>query len=204
MSVPDEGYIKYTCRFTEADLPVQVPEILLACRDQLYDMQCIGMYPDGIGYGNISMRIGESQQFIISGTQTGNKYPIQPADFCLVTDVMLAENTVVGTGRIQPSSESMTHAACYLADPNIQVVLHIHHAGMWHYYKYKCPTVSDQIAYGTPEMATAVMSLIACGQPSGCIIAAGHTDGIFIYGNTPQDAMQLCLQLFYNWSANNG
>lgn len=204
MSIHDEGYIKFTCRFTERDLPVPVPDILLAYRDQLYSMQLIGMYPDGIGYGNISMRTGDGIQFLITGTQTGNKYPIQTSDFCLVTEVDIDKNTVHGTGNIQASSETMTHAACYMANVHVHMVMHIHHAGMWQYYLNKLPTVSDQITYGTPEMARAVMSLLRQHQTSGCIITAGHAEGLFIYGNTPQDAMQLCQQLFYNWSANNG
>lgn len=204
MTLPDEGYIKYTGHFTDADLPIPVPATLLTFRDQLHDVQLIGIYPDGIGYGNISMRSGEGSQFIISGTRTGGIYPIKPEDFCLVTEVDIDRNIVYATGRVEASSESMTHAACYLANPEIQMVIHIHHPGMWHMYMHQHPTVAETITYGTPEMAFALMQLTQNTSTLGCIIAAGHTDGIFIYGPSPEVTMHYCLDLYHNWSANKG
>ncbi len=55
MTRDEKGYIQFHCDWTPAELPV-VPAALLDCRERLHRLGLIGVYPDGIGFGNISTR----------------------------------------------------------------------------------------------------------------------------------------------------
>ena len=66
----DEGYIKFNCKLIPTnDIPLKKVAVLNVYRDSMYKKGMIGVYPDGIGYGNISMRYSENK-FLISGTGT--------------------------------------------------------------------------------------------------------------------------------------
>ena len=69
----DEGVVKYRCDWEEAD-PVAAQNIadLMHWRDRLHAWGLIGVYENGIGFGNVSVRLGNSCQFVISGTQTAH------------------------------------------------------------------------------------------------------------------------------------
>ena len=68
----DEGYIKYQCHWRESSAIVEADITELnRWRSKLYQLNLIGEYDNGIGFGNISTRLGSSQQLIISGTKTG-------------------------------------------------------------------------------------------------------------------------------------
>ena len=71
----DEGYIKYDIEWTPGPAAfVAAARALDAWRRPLFDAGLIGVYEDlGIGYGNLSIRCGEPGQFLISGTQTGER-----------------------------------------------------------------------------------------------------------------------------------
>jgi len=100
----DEGYIKFNCQWIKEPLSFKIPEQLLFWRDKMYELKQIGYYPElKIGYGNISIKT--EQGILISGTQTGNIYPIQPEHFTLVIDYNLEQNMVVCQGLIKASSE---------------------------------------------------------------------------------------------------
>ena len=194
----DEGYIKFRCNWIEEDYihPEQILE-LNQWRQQLYDHGLIGMYADGIGYGNISMRV-DQQTFIISGSATGGMKQLGAAEFAIVTDCEIDRNTITCRGRILASSESMTHAAIYACSPEINAVLHVHHREMWLHGLSTWPSTSAQIAYGTPEMARAVQEL--CQTPAlqqqKIMAMAGHEDGIVCFGKTLEEAGMLMLDQF--------
>lgn len=203
MSVHDEGYVKFTNAHQFAAIPVEVPEVLINMRNMLHRGSLIGMYADGIGYGNISMRV-DAHRFLISGTQTGAMFPANAEHFCLVTDARISENKVSSIGPVAASSESMTHAACYAAASEIQMVIHVHHAGMWQYFLHQAPTIAEDIPYGTPAMAEALFAHVCALGSTGCAYTAGHTDGIFFFATTPENAMQLTEAHYAIWSANKG
>ena len=66
--------------------------------------------------------------FIITGSQTSGIKPddVNKTHFALVNDYDISRNKLYGYGPIKPSSESMTDAALYECDKNIQCVVHIH------------------------------------------------------------------------------
>ena len=68
-----DGYVKFHCHLTSEmiTIPSELFIPLNNWRNELWMKCLIGAYPDGIGYGNISVRVPESDQFYISGTSTG-------------------------------------------------------------------------------------------------------------------------------------
>lgn len=78
----DEGYIKFSYAH-EAGPPPSHPQLhdLMRIRDDLHEWELIGVLPDGIGYGNISTRIPDSNRFLVTGSGTGFKFPIEPIHF---------------------------------------------------------------------------------------------------------------------------
>ena len=67
----DEGYIKYQCHWQ--NIPAIASEEIIELnnwRDRLYQLNLIGEYDNGIGFGNLSKRLPNSRELIISGTQT--------------------------------------------------------------------------------------------------------------------------------------
>jgi ribulose-5-phosphate 4-epimerase/fuculose-1-phosphate aldolase len=187
----DEGYIKYCCNWTKNNCihPHQITE-LNKWRQQLYENGLIGMYADGIGYGNISER-GNEKSFIISGSATGGLQIIDASHYARVTSFNLQENTLSCEGLTIASSESLTHAALYAIDPSVQSVVHVHHHEGWLKGLHRLPTTPAEIAYGTPEMAAAVQSCYSqYKHTSKLIFMAGHEDGIISVGQSPEEAVK--------------
>ena len=123
----DEGYIKYHCQWIEeSPQPLENLADLNQWRDQCYQLGLIGQYENGIGFGNLSIRQGKSNNFIISGTQTGGLSQLTEQHYTVVTDYNWSQNTVICQGPIKASSEALTHAAIYEANPQINGVIHIH------------------------------------------------------------------------------
>lgn len=191
----DEGYIKF-----QADWQQTAPfapaswKALAFWRQRLYAHHWIGVYPDGIGFGNISYRerVGQVCPFIITGSKTGAHPLLTEQDFSRVVDWSASHNTVRCEGPIVASSESMSHAAIYEQLPGAQVVMHIHSADLWSRYLHRLPTTPESVTYGTPEMVVAVQELLKThGNPAaGVIVMAGHEEGLFAYGENYQAAYQ--------------
>ncbi len=185
MSLRDEGVVKYHAIHHLGPTPIHpLLTKLDQVRTRLYELELIGVYPDGIGYGNVSIR--DKNGCIISGTNTGAIKILGNEGYCYVRSFDLQTNTVVTEGPIQASSESMTHCAIYQANPLVQCVLHIHNHKLWqqlldqHY-----PSTLASIAYGTPKMAQAMASLVhQLVSPANLLVMAGHEEGIVAYGPT--------------------
>ena len=73
------------------------------------------------------------------GTQTGALQALGREHFTRVTEVSFEENFVKAKGRIAPSSEALSHAACYLALPSINFVAHVHHYEVWNSLLARAP-----------------------------------------------------------------
>ena len=67
----DEGYVKYVAERRDGIVPhsAQLDELNQA-RTALFDLGLIGVYPDGVGYGNLSFR-NSGNQFVITASATG-------------------------------------------------------------------------------------------------------------------------------------
>lgn len=194
MTARDEGVIKFNCHWTQTNpLPSSKLKSLIDCRNQLFKLGLIGVYPDGIGYGNISQLDHAKNQFVISGTQTGHFAQAMPEHFALVTNYNIKENFIVCEGPIKASSESLTHAMIYETFPDVTAVIHIHSAEHWKRLMHQVPTTGVAIPYGTPKMAEEIKRLAKESDlpQSQILVMAGHEDGIITFGSTLDQAFQV-------------
>src|SRR5690349_24809982 len=100
----DEGYIKFNCNWIASnDIPLDKVAALNVWRDIMYAKGLIGMYPDGIGFGNISMRC-DAKTFLISGSATGGLATLTKAHYALVTEYNLSTNSLTCAGPLKASS----------------------------------------------------------------------------------------------------
>ncbi|TDI72422.1 MAG: class II aldolase/adducin family protein [Bacteroidetes bacterium] len=192
----DEGTIKFDCEWIDGPAPEwHKIHTLNEWRQLMYDVGLIGAYDDGIGFGNISIRDTPAHEFIITGSTTGNLRTLRPEHFTRVLEHDFDLNRVLCRGPIEASSESLTHAAFYVASRSINAVIHIHHKELWQKYLDRLPTTSPEITYGTPEMAHEVLRLLKQGpRPSKqLVIMGGHDEGVMAYGNSLGHAASILL-----------
>ena len=90
----DEGYIKFKANWTKTT-PIEADKIanLNHWRQEMYRLNLIGAYENGIGFGNISERIKSGNQFYISGSKTGNFDSLDARHYAIVTAVNINQNT---------------------------------------------------------------------------------------------------------------
>ncbi len=194
----EKGYIKFNCHWLK-DKPVDTKwiEQLNIWRDKLYHLKLVGAYPNGIGFGNISTRL-KGKQFLITGSATGNNQHLTNKHYTRVTSYNFAENTLTCKGPIQASSESLTHAAVYEADKEINAVIHIHSKNLWNKLLQVIPTTSPSVEYGTPQMAMEIQRLFKETDLNSkkILVMAGHEEGIISFGKDLEEAGNLILSYF--------
>lgn len=195
----NEGYIKFQCNWTKEE--IRIPEetfvALEKYRSDLYQLGLIGMYPDGIGFGNISVK-NSSSSFYITGSATGQYPSLRMEHYAEVLSYDFAQNSLSCVGLTKASAESLTHAAVYEALPETAAVVHIHCLWLWEKLLNNYPTTSPEIEYGTPEMATAVQELAkdAATQADKIIVMGGHREGILAFGRTLEEATNEILKIY--------
>lgn len=185
-----EGVIKFKLHWTpEPPMPDEFISTLNKWRDILYKAELIGEDANGIGYGNISRRLDQNT-FIISGSGTGSLEKLTAEHYTKVTAFDLAGNTLLSSGPVQPSSESLTHAAVYETIPGCHAVFHIHHLALWETLLAKLPSTAKDIEYGTPAMAREMARLLKDPvlKTQGILGMGGHREGVISFGKDPDDA----------------
>lgn len=186
----DEGYIKFQVHWKEERLSEEKDfHALLEWRARMHSCGLIGVYPDGIGFGNISTRM-QGDRFVISGSATGALPELGCEHLSLVERVDVAHNEVFCRGPIVASSESMTHAMVYRALPWVSAVIHVHHRQMWDYWMHRLPTTPSEVSYGSPEMARSVLDLLKHmpRRRPGLLVMGGHEEGLIAYGGSHEEA----------------
>jgi ribulose-5-phosphate 4-epimerase/fuculose-1-phosphate aldolase len=191
-----EGYIKFNCNWLQEEFSFheEIYEELETARTKLYALELIGMYPDGIGFGNISVRSGESASFIITGSATGQFENLDQSHYELVTGYDFEKNTISCSGLTKASAESLTHAAIYESLSEVGAVVHVHCLWLWKKLLNDYPTTSAEIEYGTPEMAYAVGKL-ASEIKEKIIVMGGHREGILAFGSTLAEATSQIIKI---------
>ena len=91
----------------------------------MFNLGLIGAYPDGTGYGNISIRINYNS-FIITGTGTGKLNELNNKHYTRVDSYNFNANSIHCSGPIKASAESLTHAMIYECSPETKAVIHVH------------------------------------------------------------------------------
>lgn len=193
---PQEGIIKYQLSHTQKSIADKFSFLEInAWRSIIFRLGLIGQIPgkyNDCGFGNISQRLAtRSDQFIISGTQTGHLEHLNAEQYCLVVKAEAKKNQIHSCGLYQPSSESLTHAAVYAQDPEIQAIIHAHSPEIWHQTAaLNLPHTAADIPYGTAAMAVAVEHLFQSGhvRQSALFTMLGHEDGVIAFGKNVQDA----------------
>ncbi len=157
----------------------------------------IGVYSNGVGYGNISVR-AVANSFYISGTATGILPVLEKKHYALVTSWSFNQNSLKCTGILNASAESLSHAAIYESLPNVGAVIHIHHKGMWNKYLNSLLTTSTDVLYGTTEMAKEITNIVTISQPDqdSILVMGGHKEGIVAWGKTLDVAGEVILKYY--------
>ena len=90
-----EGVVKYTVRHVTARivLPPELPE-LLSWRRRLRELDLIGEDAQGLGYGNISIRLYSSPGFLITGSQSSGLIDVDQRHFAEVSVIDLDRNSL--------------------------------------------------------------------------------------------------------------
>lgn len=193
-----EGVIKYAFEHIRRPLAPSLDlSELLEWRNRLFARRLLGADDEGFGYGNISMRLFSSPRFVISGSQTSTLEQVDRRHFAEVASVNLDRNVLRCVGEMPASSEALTHAALYAADPEIRGVVHVHSRPIWDGWRDRLPTTCDDVEYGTPQMAYEVIRLHRRGplRHHGVIIMGGHPEGVIAFGASLAQAAREILDL---------
>ena len=196
-----DGYIKFKYEWDKKPFtfPREQFERVNYWRQKLFDMKLIGVYDDGIGYGNISIRIDETNNFIITGSATGRCKNLNRMHYSMVNYYDIDDNFVKCMGEIKASSESLTHAAVYQEAPSVNAIVHVHNKAMWDFYKNVKPTTSEEAPFGTPEIANEIRELVKKDEvlKDRLIVMGGHEDGLIAFGKDVEEAGQAMME-YYN------
>ena len=192
-----DGVIKFKCSFSREALADSFEsQELLAMRNILKSIGAIGVTSDGIGYGNISLRLTDNT-FLISGSGTGNVHILTLEGLSLVNDYSIETNSLSCSGLTKASSESLTHAAIYDNCKGAKCVIHLHNLALWEKLFDKYPTSNPAYEYGTPAIALEIGRLAGeSAQAEGIIIMGGHKEGILVFSHSATSAMNIVNDLY--------
>ncbi len=204
-----EGYVKFSIEMNEADPPQEgAIAPINEARTRLWRTGLIGIYPDGIGFGNVSVRapatsvagfsgVGPSS-FYVSGTATGAAEQLASRDFALVYGYDRNRNMVRCSGVVRASSESLSHGACYEANEKIAAVIHVHSRELFDFMQENSfPATSVNAENGTPEIAAEIFDLVTdVGEDSGIFFMGGHDEGVIAYGPDIASAEEILMEVY--------
>ena len=190
-------YVKFTYERARPDiLPFDALAELNACRRKLVQKHLMGVYANGVGFGNLSVRDGATSNFYITGSATGGLPNLSLTDCVRVVDCDFKKNWLRYEGTAIPSSESLTHAAIYESDSMTSAVIHCHDSVLWRALLDRVPTSSKAVAYGTPEMAYEIIRLFRTSdvRNSEILVMGGHESGIVTFGKNLQNAFEVLMR----------
>ncbi len=188
-----EGVIKFQLDHQWGRLPSDVVITELEeTRAMLLSLGLVGQDParyQGLGFGNLSLRYfsrnADSNEFLITGSQTGHLSSLTLHDYALVLKADLASNQLSSLGETRPSSESTTHALLYQLSGSIRAVIHVHSPDIWQKAeKLRLLTTPENAPYASPELIKAVTVLWQQQnlQAAGLFVMLGHQDGVIAFG----------------------
>ncbi len=181
----ETGAIKFRCE-SDGEVLAPFPSFaeMNAAREELRRRCLLGLDETGIGFGNVSLRDGETDSFYITGSGTGGMPQLALQNYAKVSAWDFERNWLRSEGQAIPSAESLTHAAVYAIDAEVRVVLHAHDHNLWERLCQRGISTSPDVAYGTPEMAREVARIFreTDVQERRIFAMAGHVDGIVAFG----------------------
>ncbi|MBM3421563.1 MAG: class II aldolase/adducin family protein [Bacteroidetes bacterium] len=193
-----EGVVKFNCHWNQSGVVItdEQYEILNYWREVLFNMDLIGAYENGVGFGNLSMRTGKTNQFVITGSATGDIPELEPGHYIKVNSFNIDDNAVMCTGPLKASSESLSHAAIYTADQGTNAVVHVHEYDLWRELKGELPTTGEEMEYGTTGLAKEILRLFreTDVMEKRIIIMGGDKAGILTFGHDMDEAVGVLMQ----------
>lgn len=194
-----EGFVKFNCHWNQSGPVIsdEKYEIINYWREVLFNMDLIGAYENGVGFGNISMRIQKgSNQFVITGSATGEIPELEPGHYVKVSSFNIDDNAVQCVGPLKASSEALTHAAIYSADPDAMAVVHVHSIELWNELIYKVPTTNPSMDYGTTGLAKDILRIFKEPEvfEKRIIVMAGDRAGILTFGHDMDEAVNVLME----------
>ena len=190
-------YVKFKCERAPNEIALFDGFAKLnACRRKLLHLQLIGVDSSGVGFGNLSVRDGTTNNFYITGSATGGIPELEVADCARVVAYDFERNWLQYEGTAIPSSESLTHAAIYESDAKAGAIIHCHDPKLWGALLNQVPTSSKASEYGTPEMAYEITRLFKVTELRNrkILIMAGHEGGIVIFGKNLDEAFAVLMR----------
>lgn len=190
ISPSKEGIIRFQSHLNRIALQpsLDIAE-LTAWRDLLYRLHLVGQDAsryEGFGFGNLSIRSRQYPTgFIVTGSQTGHLDHLDCRHFCLISAWTLDPPELWADGTIQPSSESLTHAAVYAGSSHVGAVIHVHCPELWGLQgTIELPVTNPQAGCGTVDLALEIEQMMVdlCNPKNGVWILGGHEDGILAFG----------------------
>ena len=191
-------YIKFACECCGPKTPLAhfagFAE-LNEYRRKLLQLRLIGEDTNGIGFGNVSIRDGTTDNFYITGSATAGIAKLKSGDCAKVVSYDFNRNWIRFEGSAFPSSESLTHAAVYESDKNAGAVIHCHDLKLWRALLHQIPASSARIEYGTPEMAREVMRLFKKTdvKTRKVFVMTGHEGGLIVFGKDLPEAVAVLM-----------
>jgi L-ribulose-5-phosphate 4-epimerase len=195
--VSETGSVKFSEEHVPAGIgPFDGFAELKEYRRKLFQLQLIGVDASGIGFGNLSVRDGTTNNFYITGSGTGGKRELGLGDYARVVAYDFARNWLRSEGSVVASSESLTHAAIYEAEPGARAVIHCHNLQLWSALRGRVPTTSEAAEYGTPEMAREVQRLFQTMdvRTKKLFVMAGHEEGVITFGVNLEEAFAVLMR----------
>lgn len=192
-----EGTIRFAYGLEPPEGPVAPAPVLQALRgwrSVLRRLGLVGQTPErygGLGFGNLSGRdTGDPQQFVITASQTAGAPELEEGDLVRILHSSTSRFWVDALGHQPPSSETLTHAMIYEADPAIGWVLHGHSPDIWQRAdELDLPATPESVAYGSADMVSAVAALLESHPERPLVfVTLGHEDGVFACGRTAAEA----------------
>ncbi len=130
----------------------RITELIAWCR-QFAQLGLVGP-----AMGNLSFRTGDGFVITPSGTDPAT---ISAGQFVEVLRADAGALAVTVAGRVEPSSESLLHAAIYAARPEVNAVFHAHSAAVLAAAERRgWPVTARAQPYGTPAMAAEALGIL--------------------------------------------
>ncbi|HIP13483.1 MAG TPA: class II aldolase/adducin family protein [Sulfurospirillum arcachonense] len=194
----EEGVVKYSLEFKKTEpISSTCKDKIEVIREDMYALNLIGAYDDGIGFGNISLKIDNSDKFVITGTQTGHLKHLHVENYSLVEKVDFDTFTTYASGACQPSSEAITHACIYALDAKIKAIIHVHNEKLWRYMLEHDYISTSDVEYGSLEMTKDIQQIYSSldALENCSFVMKGHFEGVFVFAEDIEGAKKLLYQI---------
>lgn len=195
----EKGAIKFDCRWTKTEIKeFNGFKEMNDCRNKLHELHLIGVYDNGIGFGNVSIK--NRKGIFITGSATGNIEKTDIRHYSKITRYNIQENRIDCSGSSKASSESLSHVVLYELSESIGGIIHVHNKDLWQKLIHTVPTTRQEVEYGTPEMAIEIRRLYwdTALPVVKILVMAGHEEGIISFGETVVEAMDIILAVSRN------